>query len=174
MFIGSEFPQFRNGRNIALRTVIPGNRQSLRATESRHMYFKDITLQILDKRTKRKIGNIDRQEYDDMCAPRLYPEVKQYDVLHMKHRVFGRNPKLPIWALGIPHFKDLRIRKIPPVTQTHDVLAKVREIRSASLESDPQGKLNLELRPCLRELETGEGGGGLLRRAVYFYQEMAK
>ena len=42
------------------------------------MYFKEITQQILDKRAKMEIENVDWQEYADMFIIRLSSQVQQY------------------------------------------------------------------------------------------------
>ena len=55
-FIWSKFSQFCNERPVTLQAVIPcHHHQSLRDTERRHMYFKDISHEIVDKRAKGRL-----------------------------------------------------------------------------------------------------------------------
>ena len=71
-------------------------------------------------------------------------------------RVFGRAPKLPIGAAGIPHVRAVANLNDFPVTQTHDGLVKFRGIQKTSLESDSQWKFNLEVSSSFQELKEGD------------------
>ena len=70
-FTSLKFAQFRNGGDITLKTAIPGHRQSLGDTESRHRYFKATALKIIDKIKKKKTEPVDWQEYAATSMMRL-------------------------------------------------------------------------------------------------------
>ena len=99
-----EFSRFRNEGNITLQTAIPGRRQSLGSGERRHMYFKDIKLQIIDKRMNRQTKPVDWQEYASLSMLHLDPQSLQYDGFTPGERVSGRTPRVPIGAAGKPIF----------------------------------------------------------------------
>ena len=105
MFLAAKFPQFCNGRTIALHTFIACHSQSLGATARRHRYFTYITHQILDKRTQRKIESVDRGAYSPVCMMRANSKVRQYDGFTLWRRVLGWAPELPI-AAGYPAFSS--------------------------------------------------------------------
>ena len=133
MFIWSKLPKFCNERNITLQTVIPGHHQCLGGDEMARMHFTEITHEIIDKRTKRKIEAVDWQEYASMCTMRLDWQVRKYDVFAPGRRVSGRARTSPIGAADIPHFRDFTTRCDSPATQTRAVLAKLGEMQKSVL-----------------------------------------
>ena len=99
----------------------------------------------IDNPRRRKVTEtVDWQEYDAMCTPRLKPQVQQSGNFTTGWRVFGRTPKLPIGAARAPDFKYFTNPNDSLVTQTRDVLAKLRGIRRGSLECDSHGKFNYD------------------------------
>ena len=98
------------------------------------MYFKDIMRRNLDKSKNKKIETGDWAEYDAMCLRRLNVQVQQYDGFTPGRRVFGRAPKLPVGAVGSPHFSYFTNLNDSTVTETNGAMAKLREIQNASLE----------------------------------------
>ena len=50
-------------------------------------------------------------------------------------------PKLSIGWAGNPHFKDCTFRKDAPLTQTHDLLSKLRRIKKPLYKSISKGHL---------------------------------
>ena len=97
------------------------------------MYFKDISPQIKDNRKNKQMRPVDWKEYDAFSMLRLNSEVKQYDGFTPRHRVFGRTPKMPTGAVSNPGFCDFANPKGSPFTQTHQVLAKPKEIQKSSV-----------------------------------------
>ena len=67
-----------------------------------------------------------------------------------ERRVFGRYPKLPIGAVGTPNFRDVINQNDFQATQTHQVLAKLRELQKAALESDIHVGVQLSLNKRVR------------------------
>ena len=55
-FAGQEFSRFRTDRNITLLTVIHGRRRSLGSNESRRMYFRETSTQIIECGKNKKIA----------------------------------------------------------------------------------------------------------------------
>ena len=78
--------------------------------------------------------------------------MQQYDGFTPGERVFGRTPKMHIGAADSPIFCDFTNPNDSPVTKTHQLLAKLREIRKASLRIDYRGKVNGALNQRVRDM----------------------
>ena len=83
---------------------------------------------------------------------RLNSQLQQYDWFTLGQRVFRKRPKMPINNVRSPHFKDFASLYERPVTQTQDLVAKLRMVQKASLESDLVGEFNLALRTDFRNM----------------------
>ena len=81
------------------------------------MYFKDIMHKIVDKRTKRKIENVDWEEYADIFILHLNTQAQQYGGFTPARRVSDRTPELPIANVGIPRFRYFTNPGDPPLAQ---------------------------------------------------------
>ena len=68
--------------------------------------------------------------------------------------VFVRAPKMPIGAVGNPHFSDFTDPKDSRETKTHHLVRIIRQIRQASSEVDFNGKLNLRMNKRFRQIHT--------------------
>ena len=78
---------------------------------------------------------------------------------------------MPTAAVGNPNFCDFANRNDPPATQTHQAIAKLREIRKASLGIDFPGVSDITLNHRGRDMKSEEF---FLGGKVYFSREMAK
>ena len=76
----------------------------------------------------------------------LDSKVRKYDGFAQGRRVFGRAPEFPVGAEAGPRFKDFTNPNHSHVTQTRDVLVKLRGIQMESLEIYFVWKLDLTLR----------------------------
>ena len=170
-FIGKEFIRFCTDRKITLQTVTPGHIQILGSTEMSHRRFKETIHRINDNRTNRQIRPLGWQKYDALSMLHLNSKVQRYDCFTPGQRVFGRTHKLPIGTARNPNYSDFTHTKDDPVTQTHQVLAKLIELREASLESDFDGKFNIALNHRVRDMGSEES---LLWQTVYRCQEMGE
>ena len=59
---------------------------------------------------------------------------------------------MPIGNVGNPNFCDFRDPKDSPFAQTRQVLAKLRDTRKSSLDSDFRRKFNLSLNHRVRDM----------------------
>ena len=74
---------------------------------------------------------------------------------------------MPIGVAGNPVYNDFTNPENPPVTQTHQVLAKLSDIRKASPESGFNGDFNLTLNHQLRSVGSEQFPPV---QTAYFYQ----
>ena len=124
-FIGSHSHNFATG-DITLQTFIHGHHQSLGATEWRHMYFRDISAQIKGRPKKIQNEPVDRGGYSAFATLQLNSQVRQYEGFTPGVGVSGRTPEMPIGTVGDPFYNYFRNPANSPVTQTHQVIAKLR------------------------------------------------
>ena len=77
---------------------------------------------------------------------------------------------MPIGAADTRKFRDFANRTDSPVTQAHQLHAKIREreMQKSALEIDAGGKSNLTLIHRVRDLDSGEF---FLWQAAFFYQK---
>ena len=90
-----------------------------------------------------------------MATMRLNSQVRQLGGFEHGKRVFGRPQKLPIGAVGNPHFWDFTNPKEAQTAETHHFLGVIRQIRQASPAAYFNGKLNLRLNR--RSCRSGNG-----------------
>ena len=97
-FIEKIFQDFRNARNIVLQAVIPENRQSLGATESRRGLFRTIIDHVIGNKKPANSSNKEWKEFAAMTTMRLNSKVQQFDGFAPGKRFSGRTPKIPVWG----------------------------------------------------------------------------
>ena len=78
---------------------------------------------------------------------------------------------MPIGAVVNSFIENFANRANPPVTKTHQLLAKLREIQKASAQSDFNGEFNLDLNQHVRELKSAQF---FKCETAYFNKEKAK
>ena len=78
-----------------------------------------------------------------MATMRLNFQAQQLGGFTPGNMVSGGTPKMPIGAVGSPHFEDFLNPKEAQTTKTNHFLGVLRQIRQVSLASDFNGKLNL-------------------------------
>ena len=86
----------------------------------------------------------------------LNSQVEQFGGFTHGQSVFGRTPKMPIGAVGNPHFEDYTNPVGEPTAETHHLLGAIQQIRQASLTAYFSGILDLALRKRIRESENRE------------------
>ena len=69
---------------------------------------------------------------------------------------FRTDAKMPIGTVGNPFRNYFTNPASPPVTQTHQVLAKLRDIRKSSLEIDFNEKFNRTLNRLAQDMQIDE------------------
>ena len=74
-----------------------------------------------------------------MTMAHLNSQVQQFGGVTHVQRVFGATPKMPIGAVGNPHFGDFMNPKEAGETETHHFPGVIRKIRQASLTADFNG-----------------------------------
>ena len=146
-FTGSTAQEFRRNLNITPQMVIPGHPQSHGPTGRRRWYFRDITQQIKNGKTKKKVGDKDWQECASMCMLRLNSRVQQCGGSAPGQRVFSGTPKFPIGTAVNSPFKDSIFRNDAPVTQTHDFLA---DMGGGNSNSGPTKRFPLKIQFSLK------------------------
>ena len=77
--------------------------------------------------------------FASMCMSHLHSQVPQYGGFATGKRVSGGVPKIPLGAAVDPHFMDFMFFGEFHVTQTHDLLVKLRTIQRESLDIDFRG-----------------------------------
>ena len=91
-----------------------------------------------------------------MITMRLNSQVPQFGARTPGKRVFGLSPKMPIGAVGSPHFPDSANPKGAQSTKTHHLLWLIRQIRQASLTAVLNMQLNLCVNRRLRQSVSGQ------------------
>ena len=102
---------------------------------------------------------------------RLNSQAQRYGGFTHGNRDSGRTQKIPIGTVDIPHFKIPCISMIP-MPYKQNALVKLREIREASLQREPQEKFNLSLDASFRGLKAEQLFFFL--KTVCFYQNNDK
>ena len=139
------FQEFCTSRNVVLRTVIPGHRQSLGATARRHGHFRTIIDHIIGIRQANFLAQKEWGGSPSMPMIHLNAQVRQFGGFAPGRRVLGRTPKIPIGELESPHFVDFMNPKEAQAAKTHHLLGIIHLIRQESPTADFNGKLNLRL-----------------------------
>ena len=165
MFIVKVFQEFCTARNIVLQAVIPRRHQSLGETERRHGLFRSIIDHVIGNKKPNSPSRKEWGEFSAMTMMRLNAQVRQFGGFAPGQRVFGRTPKIPIGAIGNPHFEDFTNPEDSPTTQTHQLIDVLRKIRHASLKEDFSNKLNTTSHRRFRETKSEEF---FLGRPVFF------
>ena len=93
--------------------------------------------------------------FSAMTMMHLNSHVRQFGGFTPGQRVFGRAPKMPIGAVGNPHFDDFTNPVEASYAETHHLLGTSRQIIQASLAAHFSGKLNWALRKRIRESKMG-------------------
>ena len=145
-----KFQEFCTARNIISQTVTPCHRQSLGATERRHGLFRTVIDHVVGNRMPNSVLRKEWKGFSAMAMMRLNSHVRQFGGFAPWRSFFGRTPRMPITAVGSPHFEYSMKPKEAPAEKTHHLLGAVREIRQASLNADCSYKLNMALRKRVR------------------------
>ena len=107
-------------------------------------------------RKRKKTRPVDRQGYAAITMLQLNSQVQEYDGFTPVRRVSGRAPKMAIGSVDNPFFNDFTNPEDSPVAQTHQVLAKLRDIRKSSLEIDFNEKFNRTLNRLAQDMQIDE------------------
>ena len=95
----------------------------------------------------------ERIESPAMTTTHLNSQVRKFDGFAHGQRVFVGAPKMPIGAVGNPHFDDFMNSGEAPTAETHHLFGAIRQIRQAPLAADFSGELNLATGGRIRESE---------------------
>ena len=126
-----DLPRLCTDRNIISQAVIPGNHQSLGATERGHAHHRGIIDHIIGGREIHLVTPKLWREFPAMAALHLNSQVQQFGGFTPGRRVFGGAPKLPIGTVGNSNFNDCMNPKTAPKTKSMSLLRVIYEIRKS-------------------------------------------
>ena len=78
-----------------------------------------------------QIRPVDWLEYDALSMLHLNAQLQQFGCYTPGKRVYGRTPEMPIATVDNTFYNDFMNPKDSPFAQTHQAIAKLREIQNA-------------------------------------------
>ena len=104
-----------------------GPSSKFRGDRRRHGLLRVIIDHVVGNRKPSSLRSKERKEFAATTTMRLNSHAQQFGGAAPGRRVFGTTPRMPIGAVGNPHFEDSMHPKEAPDAKTHHFLGEVQK-----------------------------------------------